>query len=89
MKGLDLAEKYFKELPILGMAINLKISEMIMLMDYKPKIGIIENICAMLIETLNSEGLTNSASDFLAEHAPIIQRKIKNPDLRNHFVLTA
>ena len=78
-----------KELPILGMAINLKISEMIMLMDYKAKIGIIENICAMLIETLNSEGLTNSASDFLVEHAPIIQRKIKNPDLRNHFVLTA
>jgi hypothetical protein len=78
-----------KDLPILGMAINSKITEMIQLTDYNAKIREIENICTMLIETLTLEGLTDSTSDFLIEHAPIIQRKIKNPDLRNHFVFTA
>ena len=78
-----------EELPILGKAIYTKISELVMLMDYNAKIGVIENICAMLIDTLKNEGLTNSTSDFLVEHAPRIQKKIKNSDLRNHFVLTA
>ena len=77
-----------KELPVLGMAIHSKITELLKLMNYPAKIRVIENICAMLIEALSNEGLTNSTSDFLVDHAPIIQKKIADPELRNHFILT-
>ena len=77
-----------KELPILGMTIYSKITELLKLMDYKAKIGVIGDICALLIDTLNNEGLTDSTSDFLVDHGPIIQKKITNPELSNHFILT-
>ena len=46
-------------------------------------IPIIESICSLIIDILIKDGLTDSASDFLLDHAPVIQQKIENEYLRN------
>jgi len=42
----------------------------------------IEEISALIISGLREKGLTGSNSDFLLDHAPYIQREIKDPYLR-------
>jgi len=71
-----------KRLPILGEQISSKIDDLIGATDYEEKEKLIEEICAILIEKLRSEGLSDSSSDFLLDHGPTIQNKIANTRLR-------
>jgi hypothetical protein len=43
----------------------------------------IETLSASIIEQLRKSGLTDSTSDFLLDHGPQIQKRIKDERLRN------
>jgi hypothetical protein len=77
-----------KELPILGKKISVMISDLIAKTNDDEKPVIIEEICARIIETLRDEGLTDSASDFLLDHAHRVHEKIESSELRERFTVT-
>jgi hypothetical protein len=54
--------------------------------DYPKKSILIEDICRLIIERLRNEGLSDSKSDFLLDHGPVIQSKINDPRLRQRNV---
>jgi hypothetical protein len=41
-----------------------------------------EQISQLIIEEFRKEGLSDSQSDFLLDHGPIIQSKIQDPQIR-------
>lgn len=49
--------------------------------DYKN--SLIEEICRLIINELWDQGLTDSTSDFLLDHGPVIQKQIKDPFIRS------
>lgn len=55
---------------------------------YERKNILIESICQNIIAELQRQDLTNSASDFMLAHGPLVQRKIQNTTLRNMNVWT-
>jgi hypothetical protein len=76
-----------QELPILGSAVNERIHEMLRSSDCEKKIAIIESLCAAVIDELRRQGLSDSGSCFLADHGPVVQAGILDPDLRKNFTL--
>ncbi len=50
---------------------------------YVDNISKIEIICNLIINKLREEGISDSSSDFLLDHGPLIQQKINNEYLRN------
>jgi hypothetical protein len=46
----------------------------------------IEEISTAIIQRLQEEGLSHSESDFLLDHGPIIQQKIRDENLRKRNV---
>ena len=50
---------------------------------FERNVMIIEQVCQVVIEELNREGLSNSKSDFLLDHGPLVQLKIEDPIIRN------
>ncbi len=75
-----------QSLPILGKSIYNKIGLMMTSSDYTKKNGIIEAICAGVIEELRKQGLSSSRSNFLLDHGPIIQSKIVEENLKKRDV---
>ncbi|MDY6935293.1 MAG: DUF4037 domain-containing protein [Spirochaetota bacterium] len=75
-----------KQLPILGAVIHMKIAELISTKDYNEKPRIVEEICSAIIEQLKNEELTDSSSNYLLDHGPIIQSKIRDPQMRERNV---
>jgi len=75
-----------RELPVLGENIFLKIGDLITSHEYQKKIAIIEDICSLVLKQLRNEGLTDFSGDFLLDHGPIIQSRIKDPSLRGKNV---
>ena len=71
-----------RELPLLGEFIYNRLLEIVMCHDYEKKSQFIEEVCAALIDELRRQGLTESTSDFLLDHGPVIQQKIRDPQLR-------
>jgi len=77
-----------KKLPVLGSFVYEKLNELINEKDYLQKNNLIEEICAVMIAEFKRQGLSDSTSDFLLNHGPVIQKKIKDPGLRNMNVWT-
>lgn len=75
-----------RALPILGEFLYHKISDMTSSPDYKDKNNIIEEISGAVIKALHDEGLSNSDSNFLLDHGPVIQQTIKDENLRKRNV---
>jgi hypothetical protein len=73
-------------LPILGGMIYEKINTLVLSTDNDEKINIIEEICAAIIEVFKQQRLSDSSSDFLLDHGPQIQAKIKDRALRERNV---
>lgn len=69
--------------PLLGKFIFEKVSEMVNLNDYKQKKMIIDEICSVVIQEIQKEGLSDSSSKFLVDHGPVIHEKIVDPTLHN------
>ena len=75
-----------RRLPMLGELLHEKISQLISIHDYTRKSDIIEDICSQVIKEFRIEGLSDSESDFLLDHGPVIHNKIKDEDLRRRNV---
>jgi len=75
-----------KVLPILGREVYSGIEKLITCKDHTKKSVLIEDISGLIIEALRREGLSDSSSDFLLDHGPVIQSGIKEPRLRQRNV---
>jgi hypothetical protein len=71
-----------KGLPVLGKTVYNMIADLLAEHDHQKKSAIIERICSKIIEELRLEGLSDSSSDFLLDHASNIHSRIADPVLR-------
>ena len=74
-------------LPILGEFVYKAVNDIVTSVDYDEKYSLIEKICTAIRGEFQRQGLSDSTSDFLQDHGPIIQQKIKNPSLRARNIL--
>jgi len=74
-------------LPILGEYVYSAINDLVMTPDYNQKVTLIEEICNAIRGELLNQGLSDSASDFLLDHGPMVQKKIENSNLRARNIL--
>jgi len=72
-----------ESLPILGEQIHKLISDIVITHDYQQKALLMEETAQILIGQLRQDGLSDSASDFLLDHGPIVQQKIHDPQIRS------
>ncbi len=56
--------------------------------DYNRKAQLLEETSQILIAQLRQEGLSDSPSDFLLDHGPIVQSKIEDSQIRGIDVWT-
>jgi hypothetical protein len=75
-----------KGLPVLGDVVYRLLNEIATSLGTGKKMRQIEETCAVIIDELRKEGLSDSSSAFLLDHGPIIQSKIQDSELRNSDV---
>lgn len=78
-----------KELPILGNTIYKLFCDLVNTHEmavgqgiYERKSHLMEETCRHIIEELWKQGLSDSESDFLFDHGPVIQSRIQDPQVR-------
>ena len=76
-----------KDLPLLGEWAYALVSDLIVPTDLKEKPPLIEDACAVIIRQLRSEELSDSAADFLLDHAYSVHSRIGDDGLRQHFTV--
>jgi len=76
-----------KDLPVLGLEIHSRTAEILRSGDPGAKSKGMERIAALLIGELRRQGLSDSPSDFLLDHAPVIHEKIRDPGLRSRLAV--
>lgn len=81
--------KALKSLPILGAEMYQLYFDLVRTHNvekgqgvYENKAYLIEEISQLIIEELNSQGLTDSKSEFLLDHGPQVQMHIKDPRIK-------
>lgn len=74
--------KAAKNLPLMGVEVAQGVEMLVRAEDPLKKNSLIEKLCSKIIKSLKNQGLSNSNSDFLLEHGPIVQSKIRNEQLR-------
>jgi len=75
-----------RSLAILGEFLYQKITDLISTSDFKRKNDIIEEISGEVIKEFHRSGLSDSTSDFLLDHGPVIHQKIKDENLKKRNV---
>ena len=75
-----------KGLPILGEVTYKLLSDIVISIGPVKKSQLMEETCANIIDEFRREGISNSPSDFLLDHGPIIQSNIQDEELRNSDV---
>jgi hypothetical protein len=71
-----------RELPVLGWEIHSRTAKILLSGDPGTKAEGMEGIAALLIEEIRRQGLSDSPSGFLLDHAPVVHEKIRDPALR-------
>lgn len=71
-----------RSLPVLGKNIAPLIEQLAGDIPFDKKVDIIESVSAAIIKELRSEGLSESSSDFLLQHAEEVQSRIEDPQIR-------
>jgi hypothetical protein len=74
-----------KNLPLLGPQVHEQITALLKTGDPAEKAQIMEAIAALLINEIRRQGLSDSPSDFLLDHAPLVQARISDPQLRQRL----
>ena len=72
-----------KDLPVLGKEAYQLLEALSTSTCLTDNINSIETICSLIINELREERLSDSASDFLLDHGPLIQQRIKDEYLKN------
>jgi hypothetical protein len=73
-------------LPILGNYMFNKIEVIVASNDHSEKQQLVEEVCTAVINELRTLGLSDSASEFLLDHGPVIHNKITDKELRKRNV---
>lgn len=77
-----------KDLPLIGEWAYSTVDDLIAPINIKEKPAIVEAACAAIIRELRSQGLTDSSSDFLLDHAHSVHSRIRDEELRRRFTVT-
>ncbi len=73
--------KALGHLPLLGRKVHGLIGDLTSRHVDHDRIGIIEEICALIVEALRQEELTDAKGTFLLDHAPQLHARIEDPEL--------
>jgi hypothetical protein len=76
-----------KELPLMGEWAHSTINDLMVPIDIKEKPTIVETACAVIIQELRSQDLTDSTSDFLLDHAHSVHSRIRDEEFRRRFMV--
>ena len=74
-----------RDLPLLGASVHERIAVLLKTEDPAEKAQIMEAIAGLLIDELRRQGLSDSPSDFLLDHAPLVHAGISDPQLRQRL----
>ena len=74
-----------RDLPALGAEVHRQIDTLLAEDDPGRKADIMESVSVLLADALRGQGLSDSDSDFLLDHAPQVQARIESPRLRQHL----
>jgi hypothetical protein len=74
-----------RDLPLLGAEVYQQINALLAEEDPGRKADIMESVSVLLAGALRDQGLSDSDSDFLLDHAPRVQAKITDVRLRQHL----
>jgi hypothetical protein len=75
------------DLPLLGKWAHSLVADLITPTDLNRKVSTIEDACAVVIQELRAEGLTDSTSDFILDHGHSVHNRIKDAALRERFTV--
>ena len=75
-----------KALPVLGEEMYRLTGEIATSYGHGKKARLIDETCALIIAELRRQGLSDSPSDFFLDQAPVVQSRIRDPELRNSDV---
>lgn len=73
------------QLPILGSILHEQIKVLLNAENGDRKVAIIEVLCGLVVDEMQSQGLSDSNSAFLLDHGPRVQAGIRDAGLRKHF----
>ena len=74
-----------RDLPILGAPIHALVARLVKAPGTDERAQLMEQIAGELIGELQRQSLTDSPSSFLMDHAPSVQARIADPQLRQHL----
>lgn len=74
-----------KDLPLLGSLVHERVAALLQSEDAAEKAQIMESVAGLLINEIRRQGLSDSPSDFLLDHAPIVHSRITDPQLRQRL----
>lgn len=77
------SQKNAEQLPIMGADVAKKIDLLVQELDLRKNVALIEELCSGIISTMKNQGISDGNSDFLLDHGPIVQARIKDEQLRN------
>ena len=73
------------ELPVLGRAVQAHVAVLLDDRSADTRAAMMEEIAALLVTEIRRQGLSDSTSDFLLDHAPLVQERISDPVLRSRL----
>jgi hypothetical protein len=73
------------ELPLLGRAVQAHVDALLDDRSADTRAAMMEEIAALLVTEIRRQGLSDSTSDFLLDHAPLVQERISDPLLRSRL----
>jgi hypothetical protein len=73
------------ELPLLGRAVQAHVAALLDDRSADTRASMMEEIAALLVAELRRQGLSDSTSDFLLDHAPLVQERISDRVLRSRL----
>lgn len=74
-----------RDLPLLGLPIHERTGALLEAGESAEKARIMESIVALLLGEMHRQGVSDSPSDFLLDHAPRVQARISEPSLRQRL----
>jgi len=73
------------ELPLLGPAVQARVAVLLADRSADTRAAMMEEIAALLATEIRRQELSDSTSDFLLDHAPLVQERISDPVLRSRL----
>lgn len=74
-----------RDLPVLGREVHGRVAGLLETDDSQRRMDLMEDISVLLADELRRQGLSHLPGDFLLDHAPVVQEKIADPQLRQRL----